>query len=147
VVHSDLLLQEGKSAVIFLPGAFNKSITDIIKKWKYDYSKHLKDVISKFVIVDESDPEIISQFVDIGKISELYDHRYGFEEYWREKLGENAVIDHVGSCATLIWEEYKKRANKKISEVGANLLYTAIVSNTLNFNASITNERDIKAVK
>ncbi|MBA8666964.1 hypothetical protein H1Q59_03540 [Holosporaceae bacterium 'Namur'] len=34
-----------------------------------------------------------------------------------------------------------------ISSAGANLIYTAIISNTLNFRASITSERDIRAAK
>ena len=52
----------------------------------------------------------------------------------------------VGACATLIWEEFQKRIKPlEISIVSANLLSTAIISNTLNFNASLTTQRDIKA--
>jgi inorganic pyrophosphatase/exopolyphosphatase len=53
----------------------------------------------------------------------------------------------VGSCSTLIWEEYKEEFANSISKLSANLLYTAIISNTLNFKASITNERDVIAFK
>jgi inorganic pyrophosphatase/exopolyphosphatase len=52
----------------------------------------------------------------------------------------------IGACATLIWEEFKKRGfAEKISETSARLLLTAIISNTLNFGAQITNQRDITA--
>ena len=54
----------------------------------------------------------------------------------------------VGSCATLIWEEFGKRnLSGSISATSANLLYTAIVSNTLNFKASVTTRRDREAYK
>jgi len=58
------------------------------------------------------------------------------------------LIDTVGSCATLIWEKYKDyNLQNQIDNVSANLLYTAIISNTLNLKAQITNKRDLLAVE
>ena len=68
------------------------------------------------------------------------------KNYWKEKIGTKAIIEKVGSCATLIWEEFiKRKKEKNISDTNANLLYTAIISNTLNFKASITTSRDKRA--
>jgi len=70
----------------------------------------------------------------------------GYEDYWIKKLGDRAKIETIGSCATLIWEEFKKRGfGEKISQTSAKMLYAAIVSNTLNFKASITSHRDVEA--
>src|SRR3989344_4504224 len=53
----------------------------------------------------------------------------------------------VGACATLIWEEYvKRKKSNEISEMSGNLLSTAIISNTLNFNAMVTTDRDKKSL-
>ena len=45
-----------------------------------------------------------------------------------------------------LWEEYKKRGYEgKISKLSANLITIAILSNTLNFGASVTDKRDTTA--
>jgi inorganic pyrophosphatase/exopolyphosphatase len=146
ISYKDLLRQEGKDAIAVFPGTFNKSITNDIKEWSVHYLKSCPDGVGGFVIVDMSNPSYMAKCVIKDKIIQIYDHHFGFKEYWEERLGKNAVIEYVGSCATLIWEEYKKRSNEDISEVNANLLSVAIVSNTLNFKASVTNERDRKAL-
>lgn len=97
--------------------------------------------------MDVSEPEHFPLYIPQENIVEIYDHHFGFEEYWKNKIGVNSKIEPVGACATLIWEEYCKRGNKKnISSLSANLLALAIVSNTLNFKATITKERDRQAL-
>lgn len=130
-------------AVINSP--LNYSITAKIRTWNLDYQKNLLEGDYEFVVVDTTEKSSFPYFVKPEKVIEIYDHHFGFEKEWREKLGEKAKIETVGACATLIWEEFKKRSpNKKISSVSANLLYTAICSNTLNFQASLTTDRDKK---
>ena len=61
-------------------------------------------------------------------------------------MGPNAIIEPVGACATLIWEEFQKSGlSDKISVVSANLIYTVLQIHTLNFNAPATSDRDRKA--
>ncbi|MFH1407812.1 MAG: hypothetical protein ABIJ36_03315 [Patescibacteria group bacterium] len=148
VAYSELLNKEGKTAIAFLPAPFNYSITTLIRSWKLDFSTRNKDIINgnKFVIVDVSDPDQIASFVREDEIVEIFDHHFGFEDYWKRKLGNSSHIEAVGACATLIWEEYGRR-NKRtvVSKDSANLLYTAIISNTLNFRSSVTTSRDKKA--
>lgn len=99
-----------------------------------------------YILVDVSDPSFFESFVDVNKIIEIYDHHFGFEELWKKNLGSNSTIHHVGSCATLIWEKYcSLNLEGEIPPLLAELLYLAIVSNTLNFKAFITTERDKKA--
>jgi inorganic pyrophosphatase/exopolyphosphatase len=147
VTYAELLTKEGKKALAVPPGFFNKSITREVKRWNFKYEKLYEPNPSDvFVVVDLSEPDYIAKFVKQDRILELFDHHFGYEEYWQKKLGEKAKIEKVGACATLIWEEYKKRIRPlEISTASANLLYTAIVSNTLNFKASVTNKRDIDA--
>ncbi len=147
VAYQELLQIQGQSAKTVLRGPLNKSVTEIIKSWPFVFSKEIdKDIDSNFVIVDMSDPKHFSSFVPIDKIMKIFDHHFGYEKYWNDKLHENAVIENVGACATLIWEEFEKSGlGSKISKVSANTLYTAILSNTLDFKSSVTSERDRNA--
>ncbi len=147
VAYKELLdLKRINSDLVDFGGTFNKSVTDTIRKWNFQYLKphNIKDC--DFVIVDISDPGLFPKYIHPDKVIRIFDHHYGFKDFWEKKIGSNAIIDDVGSCATLIWEEYKKeKLNKVISKMSANLLLTAIISNTLNFKASVTNIRDVNA--
>jgi len=149
IAYSELLRLEGKDAVAYIPKEPGSSVTDEIKSWNFEYEiepkpEDLENI--EFVLVDTTDPHTFPKFVAEEKIVEIYDHHYGYEDYWKQKLGKKATIDMIGACATLIWEEYKKRGfADKISQVSAKLLYAAIVSNTLNFKATITSPRDAQA--
>jgi len=68
----------------------------------------------KYVIVDVSDPEQFADFVPQDKIVELFDHRWGFEKYWSQKLGIDSMIQFVGACATLIWKNLRKMVERKL---------------------------------
>jgi hypothetical protein len=147
IAYTKLLKSEGKNAEAVLRGAFNKSITDEIRKLNYDYKTEFTGA-DAFVIVDVSHPDYIANFVEEDKIVELYDHHSGFEKYFKKLLGNNSHIELIGAAATLIWEEFKKRGmSKKIKKDHAHLLYAAIVSNTLNLNTQNTNKRDRVAAK
>ncbi|KKQ41915.1 MAG: Inorganic pyrophosphatase/exopolyphosphatase [Microgenomates group bacterium GW2011_GWC1_37_8] len=148
IAYAELLKKEGIDAEAVLPGSLNKSITKEIKKWKLDFSKNPKFNHAKYVLVDISEPKYFATFVKENDVVEIFDHRYGFENYWKERLGIKSRIEMVGACATLIWEEFVARSNPlKISELSANLLSTAIISNTLNFQASVTTQRDKDSFK
>ncbi len=146
IAYDELLKLEGYDSEAVLPGVLNESITVTVKKWGLVFTEQPNFKDAKFVLMDISEEKEFAHFVGHKNILELYDHRYGYEDYWKENLGKNSHVEMVGSCATLIWEEYEKRMSPlKISEVSARLLLTAIISNTLNFKASVTTNRDIKA--
>lgn len=147
VGYGELLSIQGIKSQVVLPGPFNKSITSKISSWPIVFDKSPSNVTeSSFVIVDISEPDHIAKFVDQDKIIKIFDHHYGFEKYWNDKYGSDACIEKVGACATQIWEEYLNSGNSsKISKISANLLISAILSNTLNFKAFVTSQRDIDA--
>lgn len=95
-----------------------------------------------------SEPHIIEKIAPLDKVTEIFDHHFGFETYWKDKLGEKAKIEPIGAAATLIWEEYKKRGfENSISHESATLLAYAIISNTVHFLFDMTSERDKIALK
>ena len=122
---------------VVLQGAFNATISKSIRKWNLNFRTQF-DTYDQFVIVDMSNPKYVPEQISESKIAKVFDHHTGFENYW----GNRGQIELVGACATLIFELF---GNRKPSITTANLLYTAIFANTLNFKASVTTERDKKA--
>jgi inorganic pyrophosphatase/exopolyphosphatase len=146
VALQDLLKLRHEDAMAVLAGPLNHSVTKTIKYWGLDYASELRHKLCDFILVDVSEGSHFPTFVDQNAIVGIFDHHYGFEKFWQERLGEKSVIEPVGACATLIWEQYKKYGQEKnIKTVTASLLSTAIVSNTLNFKSGVTTQRDIDA--
>jgi inorganic pyrophosphatase/exopolyphosphatase len=145
IAYKELLEKLGKKSEFAITGPLNNTVTKSIKSWNLDYKNKLGSGDTNFVIVDASNKNILPEFVKLNKIIEIYDHRFGYQDFWKDKKIK-VRIDEVGACATLIWEEYKRyNLETGISKVSANLLYTAIFSNTLNFNASVATTRDQEA--
>ena len=145
VAYTELLKLEGKDAEAVNPGVLNASIPDYLAELGVCRPAPTEPECG-VVLVDISDPNFVASFVTPDKVIEIYDHHLGHETYWRERVGSDSHIEFIGACATLIWEEFIKRnLDQRISLNSATLLAAAIVSNTLNFKAFVTNERDHKA--
>lgn len=121
-----------------LPGEFNSTVTESVRQWDFTFSREFTDECAVFVIVDVSNPAYIPKHIKHGQIAKVFDHHFGFEDYWNS----TGNIEAVGACATLIFELFKDTTPSKTT---ANLLYTAILANTLNFRANVTTPRDIAA--
>lgn len=149
IVYEELLRLEGKDALAVIPGKLTSTVTPSILKLHPSYiTQHVHQPGDVYVLVDISDPRHVPAFVDVQHVIEVYDHRKGHEDFWKQNAHVRARIDLIGSCGTLIWEEYKKRGKAAdISTASAQLLLASIVSNTLNFQAGVTSERDIEAFR
>ncbi len=149
VAYAELLALEGVCSIPVIPGQYTMSITPSVIAWGASYeTTYSREGTESFVLVDISDYEHVPDFVDLEKVCEVYDHRYGHEKYWEEKIPTGFHIEMVGACGTLIWEEYKKRGKENlISRTSARLLLASVVSNTLNFRSTLTTERDRRAYK
>lgn len=147
--YASLLNLQGLQAEAVLPAPLNVTVAKSIGENALNYSLELKydPRECEFIIVDISNTEHYAKFVPLERVVKVFDHHF-YDDISKLKklLGNNAVIEHVGACATLIWEEYKKEGFfNAISPFNALLLYSAILSNTLDFKASVTTERDKKA--
>src|SRR3989344_8775262 len=93
-----------------------------------------------FSLVDASDMAGMPSAIREEDVMEIIDHR---EVHRADELFPNAKIhiERVGSAATLIAEKYRS-SEYSIDPHSGILLFGAIYSNTLNFQASITTERD-----
>jgi len=150
VAYKHLLDLQGIPSEVVFSGPLNESISKSVRDLGFSYKTKLEGNAEdyQYVMVDISDRTNVSAFVPLDKVVEVYDHRWGFEDYWKTRPDVKVTIDTVGSCATLIWEKYKENnLQNKIDSLSANLLYIAIISNTLNLKARITNKRDLAAVE
>src|SRR5438093_982303 len=109
VAYAELLRLEGNAAEAVLPGPLNHSIMPTMRAWKLSYVTKPTLAIYQSIVVDVSEPKHIAVCVFPDSIIEIYDHRYGFQDVWNKKLGAHAHIELVGSCATLVWEQFEKR--------------------------------------
>jgi inorganic pyrophosphatase/exopolyphosphatase len=144
IAYNELLTHEKKDSIASLQAIWNYTIPKDVKEWGLKYkNEYIPQPGDRYVVMDVSHVAYIHSFLDESKIIELYDHHFGFEEYWTKKLGDNAHIEKVGSCATLVVEQWRKRLPQiELSPPSANLLGLSIISNTLNFKSLVTDQRD-----
>jgi manganese-dependent inorganic pyrophosphatase len=142
IAYSELLNKLGKDTKASYYGKLGLEV-EFVKKYTnyFPIEKHdgKYNEGTKFILVDTSDPEAIEPTIAPEKVIEIFDHR---QLVFVEKfVNAKKTIQLVGSCATLITEEFQK--NKMApSENSAIYLYSAIVSNTINFKNLVTTERD-----
>lgn len=124
--------EEAKFVFGFIKITLPKGNTRNIKKYK------------KSILVDASDTKGLTKGIDPKKVIEVIDHRKVHEAHTFPNA--KIHIELVGAAATLIAEKFH---NNKIgiSKESATLLYSAIVSNTINFQANVTTKRDKKMAK
>lgn len=147
IAYRELLRLKGIESKFVSNAVLNYSITDSLKN-NYTVDNYAVNSNDKYIILDLSDKSFFPEFVDENNIIEIIDHHPGYEDYWNSKLGSNSIIEPIGSVATIIVEKYEKdNLLDKMDKDVAMLLMAAILDNTLNFTASITNERDKEAYK
>lgn len=146
VSYRELLGLLGNNSEVVFEGPLNNTVTKSVRDLHLEInSTYQPSEDDNFVIVDSSNHEVTPSFVDEKRIIEIFDHRDGYQDYWKDK-NIKVRIELVGACATLIWEEFKnKNKQDNISPLSAKLLATAMFANTLNFKASLTTERDRQA--
>jgi inorganic pyrophosphatase len=147
--YAELLNLQGQPAKAATSSALNESIPTIIQNWHAPVELNYRpEPGSVYTVVDCSDPRAFDQMVDPDRLEEIIDHRAGFESYWKRALGGRAQIEIVGAASTLIYERWARASVlTSMTRLSAALLATGILDNTLNFQATITTERDHQAFR
>lgn len=146
IAYADLLNQRGKPAKTYIPFAPNYSVPEKLRLSEWENTTFDLKPEDEAIILDVSIPSAINRFIPDDQILEIIDHHPGYEAYWRERIGDKAIIEKIGAVATSIFEWWGECWNYgKMSPKIAKLLLGAILDNTLNFNADITTPRDHKA--
>jgi manganese-dependent inorganic pyrophosphatase len=147
VAYMDFMLQKGSKVKGFYSGDLSKEVEFVREYTKYfplvkSKGRYPKD--SEFVLVDTADVDSIESVIPPDKVVEIFDHR---ELFFKVKFTKAKLnIEKVGSCATLMAELFRRNRLLPSQKV-ATYLYSAIISNTINFKNLVTTDRDIKAAK
>ena len=148
IAYANLLNLKGIPAKAVSTAKLNESITPSLLNLNTVLDEYEKSDSDNFIILDVSNKDYFDNIVNESKIVEIIDHHTGFEEYWKEILKEKSRIEFIGAVATIIVEDYEKEnLLDNMSKDIALLLMSAILDNTLNFKAKVTDQRDINAYK
>lgn len=147
VAYAEYLQKTGRPAragVLRSPGKEANYVLDKVEVELHD-AEDVEEQAAEVVLVDDSSIRALNNQIDPARVVEIIDHRkeYNLEEFPNV---EKVQIELVGAAATLIAEKFYEN-NLDVSQDSALLLYAAIISNTLNFQASVTTERDRKMVE
>lgn len=146
IVYREYLKRKGIECVAITNSTLNDSISKSIIDMDYKLDDYIPSASDQFIILDVSEYTMLDKSVDLKNVVEVIDHHFGYEEYWKDLLGDKSQIESVGSVATLIYERIISDGMDNIITVDlAKMLVAAILDNTLNLKAKITSERDINA--
>ena len=144
--YAEFLSAPGKNAIAVAFGAPHTEAQFSLNRFhiKLPDGEKLYKKSSKVILIDVSEPNWLSSTIDPKNVIEVIDHRkvYTVEKFSNAK----SQIELVGACATLVAERLIE-ANFKMSKEAAAMLYLAIASNTINFKAKVTTDRDRGAAK
>jgi manganese-dependent inorganic pyrophosphatase len=139
--YAEFLNKTGIVAEAGIFGTPHEEAQFIAKNFNVELPRSLSssNEFERIILVDASDIIGLEGNIPPEKVIEIYDHRKVNEA---EKFPNAKVhIELVGAAATLIAEKFYAD-NVDISKSSALWLYAAIISNTLNFQANVTTERD-----
>ena len=143
LAYRELLKLQGIESKFVSYATLNYSVTKSLLELPFHIDDYEINQDDTFIILDLSNRDFFPDFVTEEAVVELIDHHLGFENYWKDRLNEKAIIEQIGSVATIIVEKYEQcNLLQEIDIEVAKLLMAAILDNTLNFTAKITNERD-----
>lgn len=125
-----------KEVFIFLPKETSASVTETTKRLKFE-SNLVNEITEedKLILVDVSNKNYLEKICkyNLDNVIKIYDHHFESTKFWKEKIWENAIIENIWACASLIIELAKKeKVYDKIWYNSKLLLFTAIISHTFN---------------
>lgn len=141
VAYAEFLEKKGKKAIAGITGEPHEEVEYVLNRFNLERAKEIFDdeFYDEVILVDTSDTNSFEGKINPEKVIEIIDHR---EIHEAEKFPKAKVqIELVGAAATLIAEKFQQE-NIAISPRSAILLYSAIISNTLNFKGGVTTVRD-----
>jgi inorganic pyrophosphatase/exopolyphosphatase len=139
--YAEFLNKQGRGAIAGIMGTPRIEARYVLERFKIKSSLTVVDPsdYSEIILVDASDLNGLGGKIEADRVIEIIDHRQvnGIDSF---PLAQKQ-IESVGAAVTLIAEKFINN-RVDISVEVAILLYSAIISNTLNFKAGVTTERD-----
>ncbi|EKD32738.1 MAG: hypothetical protein ACD_76C00156G0005 [uncultured bacterium] len=141
VAYAEFLQKTGKNAIAGMFDDPQEEAKYVLKRFCFEYPQALTntDNFDKIILVDASELSVLQEKISPDRVIEIIDHRLTHEV---DKFPNAKVqIELVGAAATLIAEKFMEN-RIEISVKSATLLYSAIISNTVNFKAGVCTNRD-----
>ena len=145
--YSELLKIQEEDATYFIYGKPRTEVNIVCKKFNITLNGIKQKDITKssdFILVDCNGIGYIYNEITPNSIVEIVDHHSLSDSITSYTHIQRCQIDKIGATATIITERYKN-AGIIPSRESAILLFYAIISNSNNLKAVITNKRDIDA--
>ncbi len=144
VAYAEFLQKTERLATVGILGQPHEEAEYVLKRFNIPFPSVVSDSsdYDEVVLVDTSEPQALHGHIELGKVIEVIDHR----KVHRADAFPNArvQVELVGSAATLIAERFFDK-QIEMSRESAVLICGAIISNTLNFKATVTTDRDRNA--
>lgn len=141
--YAELLCAQGRTALATVLGTAHLEAQHVAERFHISLPEEVDPgLFEEIILVDTSTPTEQDPRIAIERVVGIIDHRALHEghKFPNAKL----QIELVGSAATLIVERFQQ-THLVPSQEAAHLLYGAIASNTVNFKARVTTERDLQA--
>jgi len=139
IAYAELLTAQGRPATPYLSGPPHLEAQYLLDTYNIPFPAQPVDLSGEVVLTDTSSPHGLPAEFKPEQVVEVIDHRQSNQpDYFPNATLQ---VEPVGAAATLIAEKFMQ-AKLPVSEQAAVLLYGAIISNTLNFQATHTTERD-----
>ena len=141
IAYAEFLNKTGSQALPGIIGTPHEEARYVLDRFGFEYPDSVEnsDDFENVILVDCSDLDSLGGKISPEKVIEIIDHRKinQTDKFCNAKV----QIELVGAVVTLVAERFIQ-SNLTISRESAILLYSAIISNTLNFKGSVTTERD-----
>lgn len=142
VAYAEYLQAVGKEVAVGIFGTPHREAQFVLSYFNIPQPANAAELISKdtpVILVDASDIGGISGVISPEQVVEIIDHRSVNESH--KFPNAKLQIELVGSAATLVAEKFFQNSIV-ITSTSAALLYSAIISNTVNLQANVTTTRD-----
>lgn len=142
--YAEFLQKQGQDAVAGIFGIPHPEAQFVLDKFNIKKIQDGELLIADYpsvIFVDASNLDALPKSINPTQVVEIVDHRKIHET--EKFVNAYNQIELVGSCATIIAEKFYQQ-NTPISKESAVLLYSAIISNTINFKNNVTTNRDKK---
>lgn len=146
IAYTEFLNKNGIFAKTAIFGIPQDEAIYVMNRFNFKYPVKISTLKNKdrIILVDSSTISGIDRSIDPLKVIEIIDHRQINDS--SKFINAKIQIDLIGSAATMIAERFFN-TKTEISYESAVLLFGAIISNTLNFQAPLTSDRDRKMAK
>ena len=141
--YGEFLHKKGEQVIVALSWPVQREAEFVLETFGIAPLPDAENIINEvdgIILVDTSDKGSLSPIIQAEKVIEVIDHRKVHEAH-SHFPNAKIQIELVGSAATLIAEKFHQEQLAPSQEAAA-LLYSAIVSNTINFQAQVTTSRD-----